>query len=131
MSFSDDLREIANKTGRKLEEVAYRTFVNIFSGVVIVSPVDTGLFKGNWQISIGAPADGTLDRKDPSGALVLQEIQDKMPKELGQVVYLANNLPYAYRLEYEDWSPQAPGGMVRVTVARFEQEVRRQAREAR
>ena len=39
----------------------------------------------------------------------------------GGVTFMANNLPYAHRLEFEGWSRQAPEGMVRRTVARFNQ----------
>jgi len=39
---------------------------------------------------------------------------------LGDIVYLANNLPYAQRLE-DGWSQQAPEGMVKLTVQRFQQ----------
>ena len=37
----------------------------------------------------------------------------------GQMAYIINNLPYAIPLEFGH-STQAPGGMVRVTVARFQ-----------
>jgi nitroimidazol reductase NimA-like FMN-containing flavoprotein (pyridoxamine 5'-phosphate oxidase superfamily) len=41
---------------------------------------------------------------------------------IGQTAYLVNNLPYAVPLEYGH-SKQAPGGMVRITLARFQQVV--------
>ncbi|MNT90915.1 hypothetical protein D3C72_2319290 [compost metagenome] len=39
---------------------------------------------------------------------------------VGQMAYLINNLPYAIPLEFGH-SNQAPNGMVRVTIARFQQ----------
>ena len=39
---------------------------------------------------------------------------------VGAFAYIINNLPYAIPLEFGH-STQAPGGMVRVTVARFQQ----------
>ncbi len=40
----------------------------------------------------------------------------------GDVIYLANSLPYIRRLEY-GWSKQAPAGMVRGTVGEFQQAI--------
>jgi hypothetical protein len=37
--------------------------------------------------------------------------------------YITNNLPYAERLEY-GWSGQAPSGMIRLSLAEFEQVLR-------
>jgi len=39
---------------------------------------------------------------------------------VGQTVYLLNNLPYSVPLEYGH-SKKAPQGMVRMTLARFQQ----------
>ena len=45
----------------------------------------------------------------------------------GQVAFIVNNLPYAIPLEYGH-STQAPNGMVRITVERFQQIVDAAAR---
>lgn len=88
--------------------------------VVQKSPVDTGRFRGNWMVSIGVRADGTIETVDPSGGTTINKglapisTLDKM-----DVVYIQNNLPYAERLE-NGWSQQAPAGMVAVTVAEIE-----------
>lgn len=80
-----------------------------------------GRFRGNWQFSIDTPADGVLDQIDPSGnvseAVLRTQVQSLT---IGQTAYLVNNLPYAVPLEYGH-SKQAPGGMVRITLARFQQ----------
>lgn len=48
------------------------------------------------------------------------------------VMYLRNNLPYAYRIEYEGWSKvKAPEGMVRRNVARFRRILNEAVRENR
>jgi hypothetical protein len=80
-----------------------------------------GRFRGNWQFSIDTPADGVLDQIDPSGnvsvAVLMTQVQ---ALTIGQTAYLANNLPYGIALEYGH-SKQAPSGMVRITLARFQQ----------
>jgi hypothetical protein len=78
-----------------------------------------GRFRGNWQFSIDAPVTGELDRIDRSGNETIAELKAQVAAlTVGQTAYIVNNLPYAIPLEYGH-STQAPGGMVRVTLARF------------
>ena len=80
-----------------------------------------GRFRGNWQFSIGTPAEGTLDQVDPAGGVTLAKLKLQVESlTAGQTAYIVNNLPYAIPLEYGH-STQAPGGMVRITLARFQQ----------
>ncbi|RON43543.1 hypothetical protein BK666_20965 [Pseudomonas frederiksbergensis] len=80
-----------------------------------------GRFRGNWQFSIDTPADGVLDQIDPSGNVSIAVLRAQVQSlTIGQTAYLVNNLPYAVPLEYGH-SKQAPGGMVRITLARFQQ----------
>ncbi|MEB0226258.1 hypothetical protein [Pseudomonas sp. 10S4] len=80
-----------------------------------------GRFRGNWQFSIDSPADGVLDQIDPSGNVSVAVLRTQVQSlTIGQTAYLVNNLPYAVPLEYGH-SKQAPGGMVRITLARFQQ----------
>jgi len=80
-----------------------------------------GRFRGNWQFSIDAPVEGVLDRSDSAGGLTLAKIRlQVVDLTAGQTAYIVNNLPYGIALEYGH-STQAPGGMVRITLARFQQ----------
>nr|WP_218179145.1 hypothetical protein [Pseudomonas gingeri] len=100
------------KSGRKLND-----------GMDIVAPEGYvgGRFRANWHLSIGVVESVTFDEVDPTGSetisALVAAIGDFTP---GQMVYLINNLPYAIPLEFGH-SKQAPAGMVRVTVARFQQ----------
>lgn len=127
MTFSVDLARFAKKTGRSLEQTHREVCIELFRGVVMASPVDTGRFRGNWQASAAWPKSGTLPIRPAAAALA--EIMTNVGP-LGGVTYLANNLPYALRLE-EGYSRQAPVGMVRVNVARFERMVASAARKNR
>lgn len=81
-----------------------------------------GRFRGNWQLSISVPATAQLDRIDPSGAQAIASAAAALSGfKAGPSIYFMNNLPYGPRLEFEGWSKQAPSGMVRVTVAEFDQ----------
>lgn len=80
-----------------------------------------GRFRANWHISLGVVENVTFDEVDPSGAETTAALVAAMSDfTAGQMAYIINNLPYAIPLEFGH-STQAPGGMVRVTVARFQQ----------
>lgn len=91
------------------------------NGLVAGKDYVGGRFRGNWQFSIGSPATGTLDQVDPSGNVTMAVLRAQVEGlTAGQTAYIVNNLPYSIPLEYGH-STQAPNGMVRVTLARFQQ----------
>jgi hypothetical protein len=80
-----------------------------------------GRFRGNWMFSIGAPDSTTTEEVDPSGAKSTARIvAGAIEFKAGDTCYITNSLGYAIPLEFGH-STQAPGGMVRITVARFQQ----------
>lgn len=80
-----------------------------------------GRFRGNWMFSIGSPDESTTEEVDPSGRKSTARIvSGAIEFQAGDVAYITNSLPYAIPLEFGH-STQAPGGMVRITVARFQQ----------
>ncbi|MCR4375332.1 MAG: hypothetical protein NUW22_10825 [Acidobacteria bacterium] len=71
---SDNFREfdLGVKTFTKNVPEAVRDFRDAIAleglkGVVLLTPVDTGRARGNWQTSIGAPAEGEIAATDMSG----------------------------------------------------------------
>jgi len=91
------------------------------NGLVVGRGYVGGRFRGNWQFSIDTPTDGVLDQIDPSGNVSIAVLRTQVQSlSIGQTAYLVNNLPYAVPLEYGH-SRQAPGGMVRIALARFQQ----------
>ncbi|MBT9268587.1 hypothetical protein KKQ10_27285 [Pseudomonas sp. MG-9] len=87
-----------------------------------------GRFRANWHISLGVVESVTFDEVDPSGAETTAALVAAMSDfTAGQMAYIINNLPYAIPLEFGH-STQAPSGMVRVTVARFQQIVQEATR---
>ena len=108
------------KTLDKMNRAARKITLDAFSEVIMMSPVDTGRFRGNWQPAIGSAPSGTIEATDPSGNMVIAKVSGVVAgMQAGDVIYMANNLPYAQRLE-DGWSQQAPAGMVRLTVQRFQ-----------
>lgn len=80
-----------------------------------------GRFRGNWMFSIGSPDTSTTEEVDPSGSKSTARIvSGAIEFKAGDTAFITNSLPYAIPLEYGH-SQQAPGGMVRITLARFQQ----------
>ncbi|CAI8934216.1 hypothetical protein [Pseudomonas serboccidentalis] len=91
------------------------------NGLVAGKDYVGGRFRGNWQFSIGAPAEGELDQVDPAGGVTLAKLRLQVEQmTIGQTAYIVNNLPYGIPLEYGH-SKQAPHGMIRVTLSHFQQ----------
>lgn len=119
MTFSGDVDAWAEKTQKKLEMAVRKIAMSVFREVILMSPVDTGRFRGNWQVAINSIPQGTLEIDDKSGAISISKADaEAMKLEVGESIYLINNLPYARPLEYGH-SKQAPQGMVRITVRRW------------
>lgn len=127
MSFASDLRRFRARVEGAHNDLVRAVEIELFRGVIMDSPVDTGRFLGNWQTSITTPAAAVLDTLDPSGSATVGAMTAFVSTlEGGRVTYLANNLPYAERLEY-GWSKKAPQGMVRRNMARVQRNVQAQA----
>jgi hypothetical protein len=124
-SFEDDLRRFKINTERKLELVARKVALELFRRVILKTPVDKGRARANWQASLGSPATGTVDATDKTksgGPTFRTVVAASAGFNVGDTIYLANNLPYIRRLE-EGYSQQAPAGMVALTVQEFAQVV--------
>lgn len=120
--WSTDLAIIAERTGTRLETVVKRATFGLFATAVKRSPVDTGRFRANWNVS--------FDRVDPvtteatTASRADSEVRKVLSAKLGDVTYLSNSLPYAVRLEF-GWSKQAPYGMVRLAMVEHQLHVLR------
>ncbi len=129
MSFALDVRRWRVKTERELLLVIRKVALEIFRRVVMRTPVDTGRARGNWQVEIGTPMGGVIDRFDPNGQRTLFDAESKIAQWQGDAaIFFFNNLPYILRLEYSRWSDQAPNGMVRLVLEEFPGIVEQEAR---
>ena len=83
--------------------------------IVLRSPVDTGRFRGNNIISVGAPVYTSTVNVDPTGAETINQGLSAMTGlEPFTQVFIQNNLPYAVPLE-DGHSKQAPAGIYAVS----------------
>lgn len=123
--WSIPLDGLAQRAGIRLEAVAREVTFNAFSAVKTRSPVDTGRFRANWNVSFGAPNYSTTSSTSANRADA--EVAKALTLPIGGVTYMSNGLPYASRLEY-GYSKQAPAGMVRITAREFANYVQRALR---
>lgn len=118
--FGLELRGWAAETPEEANKVRRGLAAEVLRGVVLKSPVDTGRFRGNWQVAEGSPATEVLENADKGGGATISDgIAQIEGIEPGSDIWISNNLPYAARIE-DGWSKQAPGGVVALTVAEVE-----------
>ena len=127
MGFAESLNKLCQRAGGKAELVVRRAALELQSGMIEKSPVDTGRFKGNFQCGVGAMNTSTSDAADKSGQGAVGRTETVLEGwKPGQTIWLTNSLPYARRLE-NGWSQQAPAGMVRLTVQAYSGAVKKAA----
>lgn len=97
----------------------------LFSSVIKDTPVLTGRLRGNWLVTSENPASGVAEVTDPTGNKAIADVASLVGGMSGDFdVYLTNNLPYAYRVEYDGWShTKAPAGMVRKNLIRISEKL--------
>lgn len=100
------------------EQVSQRVRViamAMLNEIVLRSPVDTGRFRGNNIVSVGAPVYTNTANVDPTGAETINRgISAMSGLEPFTQVFIQNNLPYAVPLE-DGHSKQAPAGIYAVS----------------
>lgn len=118
-NFEDQIARFIEETQQKVDDVLQTIVIQIGRTLVTLSPVDTGRFKGNWQLSIDVGTNASLLRQDPNGYATIADIASTANRfTAGQVAYIQNHLLYGNDLEYGS-SRQAPDGVLRVTEMRF------------
>lgn len=138
MTFALDLQKFAAKAQERADAVVKEVLAELTVSIDLLSPVGDptywinppppgyvgGHFRANWQFGIGTIPRGEVAGVDTStqgaGGVTVRGIIAQIPDEAaGQVYYLANNAPYALRIE-DGWSRQAPTGVVGVTATKFQ-----------
>lgn len=114
------LNGIAERATGHADTVIKKLALEIFTGVVEMSPVKSGRFKGNWTVAHGGIPFQLLDLFDKEGDETIRKAVAKLNviPVSDRPIYISNGLPYGPRLE-NGWSKKAPVGMVGVTLARI------------
>ncbi len=91
--------------------------VGVSTQVAFRTPVKDGYLKASWNWGVGAP-DPTLQE---AGRDAIAYLRGQMKTfELGDIGYFTNPQPYAWPMELGG-SAQAPSGMVRVSIANWQE----------
>lgn len=118
--FIKQVEEFSTKAFGAVDKVFQEVVVDLGQSVVTLSPVLTGRFKGNWQLTVGSPANFSLLTTDPEGDNTMTKIrQQAATLQSGQIAWLANQLTYGPLIETGDHSPKAPQGVVGITAVKF------------
>lgn len=122
MSFFLQVKKFNKKALEDTDTIRREIILRLFRAIVFDTPVLTGQLRGNWQTFVGRADTNPIDRSDKKhGRKVYQEIERVVkaaPKE--EDILFVNNLPYAYRIEFEGWShTKSPEGMVRRNALRL------------
>lgn len=113
--FGLSVAKFAAKAGANANAVIRVAALDMLSRIVLRTPVDEGRARGNWQVTINAPAGNTIDRLDKTGDMTIAAGSGAIARAVaGPSIWITNNLPYIVKLEY-GYSSKAPSGMVRVT----------------
>ncbi len=131
--FERSIENFIRKAKKNPELVVRQVCIKLFSAVIKATPVDTGLLRNNWFATSGTTAstEVTTYRGTQGNAAIGRVTNIVMNAPQWDEFRLANNLPYAAKVEFGGYpgdgpntvggfSRQAPQGMVRVNVNRFQ-----------
>jgi hypothetical protein len=120
MSFTTDLTRFAQKALRRHTQVLRSVALSADSSAILISPVDTGRFRANWNAALNSADGSTTERTDPGGQDALARGAGVIARAGGgDTIILSNNLPYARRLN-NGWSQQAPAGILPIIENQFQ-----------
>lgn len=124
MSFSRDIEKFIAKTELKMERTFRGIALDLFSKIILRTPVLSGRLVNNWFIGINYQSSETTEDTDKSRRAALKRSTDMTLKaKLGDSIYFVNNLEYADVIENGGVN-RRPYGMVKRTVAEFKNVVK-------
>jgi len=134
----NELPRFHEKIQTAARKVQHTVAKQLFVGIVVRTPVDKGFAMASWRMNTGSQLTSTA----PPGDYKLRSSRGQISRSAARskavgyakeqlnnlklrpdlpTVYITNSVPYIGRLEGSDGgsptSPQAPAGMVRVSVA--------------
>lgn len=133
-TFEKSIADWIDRADDKFSDVVSGTVIRATNAIVDLSPVDTGRFKANWQVTANAPAAQSLNDYDQLGgetkSALARQARAVARSKATKVIYITNRLDYAADLEYGA-SNQAPAGVLGVVQARLGRYFQESVAEAR
>jgi hypothetical protein len=139
-TFEQQIAAFAKRANQSVDRTMRGVSIKLFSNVIYASPVDTGRFRANWVAALSTPSKEVSLSEDKRGTKAVSNMVSVVNgAPVAFEFTLSNNLPYANTIEFGGYpgdgpntiggfSKQAPHGVVRVNVARFQQILDEQAR---
>ena len=123
-AFKADLAKFQAITKALPGDIVQKIAFDIWTKLILKTPVDTGRARAGWGLSIGEPAVTVPAAENyPKGYTgAPPPIPDVKAVDGTQVVWILNAVEYIERLE-EGHSQQAPAGMVRLSLMEMELEI--------
>jgi hypothetical protein len=125
-TFSRRIKVRVDRLERNSNALFKRTVLAADQAVVLGTPVDTGVARSNWRVSIGGPLSTTVPAFSPGERLGIGEQANAAGalnqaraavgrRREGQDAYITNNVPYIGALN-DGSSRQAPANFVEMGV---------------
>lgn len=150
MSFAKFEREFklsVKKAMKAAEKTIREAAIELFTDIIKDTPVGDpsiwksnnvpsgyvgGQLRGNWQTTLNTPAASEINRlqRGGNGPATQETKSGTAGYDLKDTIYFANQRPYAGRVE-DGWSTQAPVGMVKTNIIRWNRIVEARARKNR
>lgn len=101
---------------------------DLLQEMVISTPVDTGFARASWYAAVNDPGMDHVVKAPVGGApgsvpwqkFLAESVITLKKGKIGDTIFLMNNAAYIMALEYGH-SQQAPDGMVRMVLAKYQQ----------
>ncbi|KLD68951.1 hypothetical protein Y886_43940 [Xanthomonas hyacinthi DSM 19077] len=121
--FHGDISRWIDSVSRGVVDCVEMFATNVHEDLVNRSPVDTGRYKANWQITANKPPLYALNQYDRDGSKTIAEGKRAIYAIMrggGAVrsIYFSNMLIYANALEYGH-SKQAPSGVLGIVAVKL------------
>lgn len=132
----DKLQKYMEGKKDSMEKVVYQSMVSVSTDIILNTPVDEGFARNSWTMGINTTSVNYSTVRGPVGTAAINRVKGEMKKfKLGDEIYLLSNLVYmpvlefgqygtgagaTYRSTRDGFSVQAPNGMVRVAINRFQ-----------
>lgn len=120
-TFSADISRFVKNANLSVDQAVRQIEMELFEAVIYDTPVLVGRARGSWTTGIYTLPSTYNDKPDKSGRRTVDQMKKKvLSSKAGGSVFLATNLAYMPRIEYEGHSKiKAPQGMVRINVQRM------------
>ena len=93
--------------------------LSLLGKIISKTPVDTGRLRNSWFLSDGVPHQGIGSAGTTPNVNITATFSNPF-----EASWIVNNLPYATRIEFGHSTVKAPAGMVRVSIAELQAELR-------